>query len=483
MSHSSTWEEPDRSTPRQVAVLTTVLHYDDLLADASSALVLPDAAQVFIGRAPDAPAPRSSARDPASLELADRWASGRHAAIQRTGDDRAGPADLIQDEGSRNGTYVNGERLRGRQRLISGDLIEVGHTLLCYRTMDDAIAKVLSDSGPIQLGPTRTRSPEVATLVQDIERIAPSREPILVLGETGVGKEVVARMVHDKSGRRGPLVTLDCGAIPESLFEATLFGHRRGAFTGAGEARVGEIVRGSGGTVFLDEAANMSMASQAKLLRVIEEGSVLSLGGVEPERVDVRWIAATNSRGITNDGEFRADLLRRLAGFVARVPPLRKRREDLGTLAAHVLREAGISRASITAPAGRRLFCDSFAGNVRQLRSTLRAAALLVGGGPIDIAQLDALAVDGADDDDPRRAEPGAAGPASEGGGRRGLSSAAPEPRRGERAIDRKVIEDLLDTTGGNVVRAAEQLGVHPRQLYRYIKRFEVPLDRFRGTE
>jgi DNA-binding NtrC family response regulator len=304
-------------------------------------------------------------------------------------------------------------------------------------------------------------------MVRDLERIAPSREPILILAETGAGKEVTAAAIHAWSGREGALCAVDCGAIPESLFESTFFGHRRGAFTGAADSRDGEIVRADGGTLFLDEVANMSAAAQAKLLRVIETGQVTAVGAADPRAVDVRWVAATNrdlvAEEMVADGRFRADLLRRLAGHVARIPPLRARREDLGVLTAHLLAEAGATNASIKVGAARALFGSSLPGNVRQLRTVLRAAHLLAGGHPIDMHHLgEGLAAPGA-------VEPEESGPES-------------SPARSRKsAPGADVVARALAAAGGNVVRAAASLGVHARQLYRWIEKYELDLDAYRG--
>jgi transcriptional regulator with GAF, ATPase, and Fis domain len=268
------------------------------------------------------------------------------------------------------------------------------------------------------------------------------------------------------SGRAGSYRPIDCGAVPENLFESTFFGHRKGAYTGALQDRVGEILRADGGTLSLDEIGNMSPINQAKLLRVIEEQKVYPLGAPEGVKVDVRWIAATNRDLFLPEAQFRPDLLRRLAGHVARLPPLRKRREDLGVLTAHLLADAGVPRASISAAAGRRLFCSSFPGNIRQLRATLRRAALLAGDAPIELAHLDL------DGDGPPAAATQDQGPASTPPISGTFEAVAP---------GREQIEAALISTRGNVVRAAKLLNTHPRQVYRWIERHGLDLETLRG--
>jgi DNA-binding NtrC family response regulator len=438
-----TLEERGPSAERTVRLLTCVLSYDDLIAPPAQPFVL--GAALRIGRADDDRP--LGLRAPGELRAPDRWLSGEHATVERRGD-----ADVIRDAGSRNGTWVNGRAVT-EHRLASGDLVEVGHLLFCYRVAGEAdAARVLEDEPA--LGPTGTLCPAVAALAADLERVAPSREPVLLLGETGTGKEVAAAMVHAASGRRGPCVVVDCGAVPETLFEATFFGHRRGAFTGASEPRVGEITRAHGGTLVLDELGNLSAASQAKLLRVIEDGRVTPLGGAEATAVDVRWIAATN-RELVGDAGFRSDLYQRLAGYVARLPPLRERREDLGLLAAHLLEAAEIRAASCTAAAGRALFTSAFAGNVRELRARLRSAALLAAGGAIDVAHVEPAA--------PAAAPP----PAATAAERRGPPTA-------------EEVTAALARARGNVVHAAASLGAHPRQVYRWLARYGIAIERFR---
>ena len=336
---------------------------------------------------------------------------------------------------------------------MDGDLIEVGHSMLCYRDIAESMVNAVDElAGVPCLGPTPTHNPELAMLGQALAKIGPSAEPVLILAPTGAGKEMVAGAVHTLSGRTGELRSVDCGAVPDNLAESRFFGHKRGAFTGADEQRAGEIERADGGTLFLDEVGNMTPALQAKLLRAIETGTVTPVGGSECMRVDVRWIAATNRELLTADDDFRSDLVRRLAGYVARLPPLVRRREDLGELTCYLLRAAGVERASIAPAAARTLFCNSFAGNIRQLRATLRSAALLAGDETIAPEHLPSH--------DAKVIQPAAAG------------SAAP---------DADTVTQALAATGGNVVQAAERLGTHARQVYRWIERHGIDLGKLRS--
>jgi DNA-binding NtrC family response regulator len=460
-SHNETLSEvADDHAPALARLLVRVLSYDDLLGPAGQVLHLDDQRwPLRLGRG-DGGAPLSVAAD--TIRVADRWMSSAHAALVQKGD-----AVFLVDDHSRNGTWVDGQRTQERE-LADGDLIEVGHTLLCYRAVDRRAAAALrSGAGPLDLGPTTTANAEMATLRADLERVAAGHEPVLALGETGAGKEMIAEVVHRRSGRRGPLVSVDCGAIPESLFESTFFGHRRGAYTGALEARVGEISRADQGTLFLDEVGNLSPQGQAKLLRVIEEGAVTPVGGDKGHRVDVRWVAATN-RELATDPGFRADLYRRLAGFVARTQPLRRRREDLGTLGAYLLGQAGITRAAISAVAARRIYPGRWPGNIRELRAVLRGAATLAGDEPIGLGHL--ARARGAPESDE------AAGP-SEPAATVGLGAAGADRQRSPSADE---VRAALRATSGNVARAATRLQTTPRQLYRWLERFGIDADDFR---
>ncbi len=459
----ATWEDAPAATGGDhTDLLVYVLDYDDLLADEAAVFVL-DRLPLTIGRAAADDAPRV-ARDGDLLRVRDRWASGQHAVIEARGD-----AVVVRDLGARNGVHVDGRRV-SEHRLAPGAVVEVGHSLFDYQRLPAAAAaRVLRGA---RLGPTRTLNAEVAALADAIERIAPTREPVLILGETGTGKEVVAAAIHRGSGRSGPCVTIDCGAIPESLFGATFFGHRRGAFTGAADPRTGEIARADGGTLLIDEIANTSLASQAALLRVIEDGRVTPLGSTDALEVDVRWIAATHHDLFGKPGAFRPDLLARLAGYVARLPPLRARREDLGILAAYLLREAGVTRAAITAPAARVLFAGELPGNVRQLRQALRSAAVLAGEATIDLAHLPPLTMTSDGEPDGVPVAPAAATSTA------ATAAANDGARRGQPTAD-EMIAALADS-GGNVVRAAESLGTSARQLYRWIERSGIDLEPYR---
>ena len=463
-----TLDDDERALERSVSVLVRILRYDDLTDDASDVGVVPTRPdRLVVGR--------DGRAGPGRLPLDDRRASSEHFAVERRGTDPLGPVVILQDLGSRNGTLVAGRRAERPVRLVDGDLVEVGQTLLVHRLLQPHEAPRVTQARPASgLGGAPTRSGAIAQLRADLERVAPTTEPVLVLGETGVGKELLAADLHAASGRRGELVTLDAGAIPETLFEAVLFGHKKGAFTGAVEHQQGALVRADGGTLFLDEIGNLPPAAQAKLLRALETGLVTPVGGTEARAIDVRWVAATNVDLFQHPG-FRQDVVRRLAGWVARLPPLRQRREDLGLLTARCLREMGLSRVAIEPVAARALFAAAFPGNVRELRASLRSAARLAGGDRIALRHLSATSAGAG------WATPDRGGPAAGARAQAEVPAPLPEPAAPD-DVNAEAVRAALLASGGNVVQAARSLGTHARQLYRWIERWGIDLEELRRT-
>ncbi len=240
-----------------------------------------------------------------------------------------------------------------------------------------------------------TASPPMIELMNRVERVARLPWPVLVTGETGVGKEEIAKALHASSSRaRRPFVAIDAGGLPESLVASELFGHERGAFTGAVGTRYGVFESAHGGTLFLDEVGELSAASQAKLLRVVETSEVRRIGSSQVRRVDVRVVCATNRdlRAMVEAGTFRADLYHRLACVVLEVPPLRKRPEDVVELVEHFVEliSAEFGRVSLTEGARIRLAAHPFPGNVRELRNLLFAAAVNSASRFIDVTDIEA---------------------------------------------------------------------------------------------
>jgi DNA-binding NtrC family response regulator len=370
---------------------------------------------------------------------------------------RLGPPLTIQDLGSRNGTRVGGVVHRGGDPvpLAVGDAFHVGK--LSFMLIDAPHApSTYSDLGqPLSVvDPSRDR---VSSHVREIAR---SGINVLVVGETGVGKEVLAESLHAWSGRRGPLVRINCAALSATLLESELFGHEKGAFTGAGEGHVGLIASAHGGTLLLDEVGELSPAVQAKLLRVIETKDVLRLGAVKPTRVDVRFIGATN-RDLPAEaarGEFRADLLYRLDGVTLEIPPLRRRPQLIAPLAWQFLddaeRAAGRTPKPLPSAVLSALEAYDWPGNVRELKAVIARAAVLARGRGLEPKHV-AL-----------RAQP--AQPAQP------QARAAADGDTDEHAR----IVAALETCAGNQTRAARLLGVSRTTLVHKIALYRIPRPR-----
>jgi sigma-54 dependent transcriptional regulator, acetoin dehydrogenase operon transcriptional activator AcoR len=370
-------------------VLSLLLRSDQPLA-ASGRFPISGSDGVVLGRGETLAVQRrrDAQGDQLLLSIPDRHMSTTHARLLRL----PGGHWLLEDAGSKNGTVVNGARCT-RAPLEGGDLLEVGRSFLLYhrrRGTRDTTA----------LAGLTTASPELAESYAGLARVAPSLLSIVLLGETGVGKEIVARAVHQASGRAGAFVAVNCGAIPANLVESTLFGHRRGAFSGAAESRPGLVRSADRGTLFLDEIGELPGPAQAALLRVLQEREVVPVGETRPIPVDLRVVAATHRdlRAGIEAGTFREDLFARLSGLVVRIPPVRERREDLGTLIAAVLRRVAREPEAVrfTPRAARALLRHDWPRNVRELETCLMAATLLAPEGEdVDVRHLSEEVRDG----------------------------------------------------------------------------------------
>jgi two-component system response regulator HydG len=294
------------------------------------------------------------------------------------------------------------------------------------------------------------------------EQVAPTESTVLIQGESGTGKEVIARFIHELSARaEGPFHAINCGALPESLLESELFGHVKGAFTGAVRDKQGLFAAARGGTLFLDEIGEMTPSSQVKLLRVLQEREAVPVGGVEPIPVDVRVVAAANKdlEEEIRRGTFRSDLFYRLNVIALHLPALRDRREDIPLLAEGFLHrfteERGLATAGLTPEALDSIMAYDWPGNVRELENALEHAAILARGELIATENL------------PER-----------------ITTRKSEPLVGERVhqnptldqIERAYIVWVLQNEGGNKTRAAQILGIDPSTLYRKLSRYEGPV-------
>ncbi len=302
-------------------------------------------------------------------------------------------------------------------------------------------------------------SPRMQNIFKLIERIAPSNVSVLVTGESGTGKELVARALHDLSGRRNkPFIAVNCAAIPETLIESEIFGHEKGAFTGADQRRAGCFELAEGGTLLLDEIGEMPAATQSKLLRVLEDQKIRRLGSKAETPVDVRIVAATNKdpQAAVASGELRGDLYYRLNVFNIDMPSLREHKQDIPALAAHLIaemnRKHGTTVTSLSPALAARLDEYAWPGNVRELRNTLERAVVLAGKGVLDIENLPLNFGERSQEDhaDSIRVAVGTTVTIAE----------------------KQLILKTLDSTGNNKTRAAEILGISTKTLQNKLKEY-----------
>jgi DNA-binding NtrC family response regulator len=444
--------------------LFVVLSCNDPL-DGGSRHCLEDLDEVCIGRGPIRAASRSvlDGTRRLVLQLPGPSLSSTHARLRRSG-----AGWLLEDCHSKNGTFVGGGRV-DRATLRDRDILELGSTFLVYR---DALPTPPGSPHDVDSREMATTSPGFATFLPafaadlaTLGRVASSNLPIVLLGETGVGKEVLAQSIHRLSGRSGPWVPVNCGAIPETLMESQLFGHIRGSFSGAVRDEPGLVRAAHGGTLFLDEIGDLPASSQTALLRVLQEGEVLPIGAARASRVDIRVVVATHRPlpDFVETGRFRRDLYARLNGFSYVVPPLRARGEDLPFLVSALLpRAAAGAKAATFSPAFvRALLRYEWPSNVRELQQALARAVVLADCKRLETAHL-APEIRRASEETP---------------------SVQPPPPPLEELSDVALRQELvaaLTRHGGNVSHVARELGKARMQIQRWLKRLRIDPDVFR---
>jgi transcriptional regulator with GAF, ATPase, and Fis domain len=359
-------------------------------------------------------------------------------------------AAWIEDLGSTNGTYVDGVEVRAA-RLHDGARLRVGEVELAVRYDAPSLVPLWPED---HFGPLCGKSSAMRALFDRLSKLAPLTGTILLHGETGTGKELAARAIHEASGREnGPFIVVDCGAIPESLFESELFGHVRGAFTGAERTRDGAIAAADGGTLFLDEIAELPLSVQPKLLRALEARSVRRVGESSYRSVDVRIVAATHRdlAQMVTAGNFREDLFFRLAVFPVHLPPLRARRGDIPLLV-----EKFMGAGAIDAPTMRELRERAWPGNVRELRNFVERAAAL--GAQEALASMHELRITSAAPDAPLAID---------------LDLPLKEVREAWGAhAEREYLRGWLERKNWNVSAAADAIGVSRTYVHRLIKKY-----------
>jgi two-component system, NtrC family, response regulator GlrR len=357
----------------------------------------------------------------------------------------------VKDLGSLNGTLISGARIE--QALVEREAtLSIGRSLLRIAAADVDLGAPL---GPERFGDAVAQSETMRRVFGLLERLAPTDVPVVLLGETGTGKEVLARALHEASDRKTePMVVVDCGAIAANLIESELFGHVKGAFTGAVSDRKGAFAQADGGTVFLDEIGELPLDLQTRLLRVLEAGTLKRVGDDQSRHVDVRVIAATHRdlAARVNEGTFRQDLYYRLAVAQVRIPPLRERSEDLPLLVHRFLKKMGKQDFELPLELKARMASYAWPGNVRELWNVVSRA--VVG------------------DDRPLESH---AAPAPASAARGEVALGVPFKEAKEQLVEvftRQYLEALLAQHGGNISRAAKVAGIARPHLSKLVARY-----------
>jgi len=430
-------------------------------------LALAGVHEIVLGRADARSVARTRSDEQTSLRVGvpDRKMSEAHARILL-----APGGASIEDLGSTNGTLVNGARVE-RATLVGGDVLEVGHTLFVYGEVLERpgwhLADLDSEKAADALPGLSTLDPVHATKLDRLKRVAASSVSIVLLGETGTGKEVLARAVHALSQRPGPFVAINCGAIPATLVESLLSGHVKGSFSGAERDELGLIRSAQFGTLFLDEIGDLPAASQAALLRVLQEGEVTPVGATRAAKVDLRVVSATHRPldDLMERGEFRRDLYGRLAGFAYNLPPLRDRRVDVGLLVAALLRSPKVQQADalrFRADAARAMLLYDWPLNVRELEQCLVTSSVLAEEGLVHLEDFPPGVVE-------------AALPPSVSGETRAAADR-------DEALRRELLLRLAEARG-NMSEVARAMGKARQQIQRWVRRFGIDADAFKPRD
>ncbi|MBI3072136.1 MAG: sigma-54-dependent Fis family transcriptional regulator [Deltaproteobacteria bacterium] len=406
---------------------------------------------------------------PEDIVIDDPLMSRRHAELKVVSDDGAVG---IRDLESRNGTYLDGERIATDFVVLeSGDVIRVGGTLLLFERFERTGTAPVERSGRL-IGTNRA----IQSVLAQVGVAARGVLPVLVVGETGTGKELVATEIHERSGREGRLVAVNCAAIPRDLFESAFFGHRKGSFSGASDDRGGYFQGADKGTLLLDEIGEMPLDAQAKLLRTIETMEVTPVGETRAVKVDARIVAATNRRldDEVTHGRFRGDLLARLRGITIPLPPLRERRDDLLLLLEHFLGRAGRSLV-LTADFVERFLLHRWRENVRELEhATHRLVLATRDGDTLRAADAEKILVSAAQGDGTRagrKPDPLQETPAA------GVVLTKPI------MPSREALEAAFAEAGGKIVAVAAKFHTNRQQVYRWLDYLDMTIDDLRGKK
>jgi transcriptional regulator with GAF, ATPase, and Fis domain len=408
------------------------------------------------------------------LTLVDPSMSARHARLFRVVGPE-GPLYVLNDLGSTNGCFVDGVRITEPIPLNDGAIIETGKTFWRFRlqrvSQPDRLLQLAYQGGEIDF--TSSFCLELLDTLSQLTQIAPTDLSVIICGESGTGKEGMAQELHGRSGRGGPLLALNCAAVPEGLIESELFGHRKGAFTGAVSDKSGMIEAAAGGTLLLDEVGDMPLSLQAKLLRVLQERTFTRVGDTSTRRVDVRFVAATHRDlpQMVGEEKFRGDLYARLNGLTVKLPPLRDRKEDICILLSTLLaRHKG--GASLSHEALRALILYDWPFNIRELDKAIAVAVAFAGADE----ELKMMHLPGEVREVVRSVPPTDAGV--------NVSGAGPQVKKRKQRTAPPTEEELVEALkqqGGNVSAVARQLETTRMQVHRWMKRHGIDPDTYRS--
>jgi transcriptional regulator with PAS, ATPase and Fis domain len=423
---------------------------------------------------------------PTTLTLADTTVSGVHARIQRGGD----RSDLfvIQDLGSTNGTFVNGRRIHGPTPLDDGCVLFLGSQVLVFRLYTAAELAAVGEDAAEPLTPVATLCPALALTISKLRRLARSDSEVLLLGETGVGKEVFAGAVHALSGRTGKLIAVNCAAIPRELVESELYGYEKGAHSTAQTRKTGLVEAADGGTLFLDEIGEMPIELQSKLLRFLQDRRFSPLGSTRVVEADVRIIAATSRVTLDKGVHLQEAMLGRLGAQPIVLPPLRDRIEDLGGLCAYFLREMTDGR-TFEPDAFKALMLHDWPLNVRELLKVVTQAEVLSRGTPtigfehLPSAIAARIQYEGQDDLESTTVDPEPRSSDDEEestGVVRENFAAAPTTRVRRPAPTREELVTALGECNGSVAQVARRLDRQYAVVWRIIQRYGIDAGSYR---
>jgi DNA-binding NtrC family response regulator len=394
----------------------------------------------------------------AELTLPDGWMSSKHARLVR-----AVGQWVLEDQGAKNGTWSGGSQIT-HLPLTDGARFIVGRSLFVFRAAEPAPQDAPLDVDGAELSTLpalRTLKPALAAELQTLAQIAPTEVPVLLCGESGTGKELAARAIHTLSKRSGAFIGVNAAALPRPLLESQLFGHKKGAFTGADEDREGLLRASHQGTFFLDEVGDLPLEAQPALLRALQEREVTPVGSSRAQAVDLRVVSATHQKlsALAESGRFRADLLSRLKGLELTLPPLRERPEDLGLLIAALLEKAlnGKPALAFSVEVVEALSTWHWPLNTRELEQVLTTALALCGGKTVQLEHLPPELRE------QKPASPKAAVPLS----------ADDEAKKAE-------LVALLKEHQGNISAIARAMGKERMQIQRWLKRFGLAAEGFR---